>query len=315
MKKWIFALLAVLLLLAACTYLFIPSDMALQNHVRVSANRNSVYRALTDERLVQQWWPGSHQNAAEPEGQIVVSQGDFRYSISPAPFDVVRVRIDKGAAPVQSLITILSVRRDSALVMWKAETQVRGGLFARLQNYLLAHRLKREMAGVLTRLQQFVQSEKNVYGFTVARNKVDDTLLVSTKVLDTAKPTVETYYGLIKKLRSYIAAKGAQETDYPMLSIRSVENKQYETMVAIPVNKVVPDQEPLLAKRMVPGNILVVEVQGGPATIEEALRQLDFYLAEHNMTSPALPFQMLVTDRLAEHDTTKWITRLYYPVL
>jgi len=29
----------------------------------------------------------------------------------------------------------------------------------------------------------------------------------------------------------------------------------------------------------------------------------------------AIPFQMLITDRTKETDSTKWITRLYYPVV
>jgi hypothetical protein len=49
--------------------------------------------------------------------------------------------------------------------------------------------------------------------------------------------------------------------------------------------------------------------------VDKGMQQLEYYLNEHRLRPPALPFQSLVTDRLVERDTTKWITRLYYPVI
>jgi hypothetical protein len=78
---------------------------------------------------------------------------------------------------------------------------------------------------------------------------------------------------------------------------------------------VVPENGAVLFRRMVPGNILVTEVTGGQATVDDGFRQLEFFLSEHSLTSPGMPFQSLVTDRLAEKDTSKWITKLYYPIM
>jgi hypothetical protein len=171
------------------------------------------------------------------------------------------------------------------------------------------------MEAVLKRLQAFLQNEQNVYGFPIKHEMVTDTLLVVTKQLDTAKPSVDAYYRLINTLHEYIARAGAQEVNFPMLNISRVDSVHYQTMVAIPVNKALPGSGAILAKRMVPGNILVAEVQGGIATIEDGFRQLDAYVSEHNARPPGLPFQSLVTDRRAESDTSKWVTKLYYPIL
>jgi len=63
------------------------------------------------------------------------------------------------------------------------------------------------------------------------------------------------------------------------------------------------------------GFILEGEVKNGPYTIDAAMEQLEVYRADHQYTSPAIPYQLLVTDRLKETDTSKWITKLYYPIL
>jgi effector-binding domain-containing protein len=85
-------------------------------------------------------------------------------------------------------------------------------------------------------------------------------------------------------------------------------------MLALPVNKILPDEGPFAFKRMVRGLILVAEIKGGPSTIENAFQVFKTYVEDHNYTEIALPFQSLITDRQAEPDTAKWVTKLYYPV-
>lgn len=312
MKKWLFGLLLVVAGLCAAFYFFIPSSASVTYNAVVKANQSTVYRCFTTESLLRKWWSGAEIVSAGKN--FIVKDNDLRFTITPNVFDVVNIRIEQGQTPVQSFINALPLQKDSSAVIWKAELPA-GGFFTNVRNYFHARKLKRNMAGVLERFQQFLQSEKNIYGLSITREKVSDTLLVVTKLRDTEKPTVEKYYGLIKKLRTYIAAQGAQETNYPMLHIFETDSNRYETMVAIPINKKVPDNGAILLKRMVAGNILVAEVKGGPGAIEEGFSQLDFYMNEHGMRQPGLPFQSLVTDRPAEKDTAKWTTKLYYPVL
>ena len=86
-------------------------------------------------------------------------------------------------------------------------------------------------------------------------------------------------------------------------------------MVAIPVNKVLPDAGEIQMKRMIPGNILVTEIRGGEATIDAAFDTFDKLITDYRKTSPAIPFQLLITNRQVVRDTSKWITKLYYPVI
>ena len=85
-------------------------------------------------------------------------------------------------------------------------------------------------------------------------------------------------------------------------------------MVAIPINKVIPENEKFVSKRMVPGKILVAQVRGGTYTTAAALRKLEIYMDDNRLSSPAIPFESLLTNRIEEPDTTKWITKIYYPI-
>jgi hypothetical protein len=85
-------------------------------------------------------------------------------------------------------------------------------------------------------------------------------------------------------------------------------------MVALPVNRIVAGKGDVFFVRMVPGHFLRTEVTGGPHTIANAHRMMDQYFKDFNRVTMAIPFEYLVTDRLKEADTSKWITRVYGPV-
>jgi hypothetical protein len=42
--------------------------------------------------------------------------------------------------------------------------------------------------------------------------------------------------------------------------------------------------------------------------------QMKNYISDYQRTVMAIPFQSLVTDRRKEADTTKWLTKLYFPI-
>ena len=100
-----------------------------------------------------------------------------------------------------------------------------------------------------------------------------------------------------------------------MLNVLKFDNSHFEVMTAIPVDKALPETSEFAPKFLLKGgHILEAQIQGGPYTIENSLKEFENYRADYKFTSPAIPYQLLVTDRVKETDTTKWITRLYYPV-
>lgn len=84
--------------------------------------------------------------------------------------------------------------------------------------------------------------------------------------------------------------------------------------VAIPINKEIPFTKPIFINTMVDGKLLVTEVKGGQQTIKNALFSFKNYVQDKQFTSPAMPYEMMITDRSAEKDTSKWVTKIYYPV-
>jgi hypothetical protein len=58
---------------------------------------------------------------------------------------------------------------------------------------------------------------------------------------------------------------------------------------------------------------LKTEVVGGPFTIESAHTAIEKYMNDRFLSAPAIPFELLITDRRQEPDTTKWKTTIFHP--
>jgi hypothetical protein len=119
---------------------------------------------------------------------------------------------------------------------------------------------------------------------------------------------------MISDLKTYINNKSVLQTNPPMLNVMQ-NSGIFKTMVAIPINKSIPNTDKFIIKKMVAGKILITETKGGPANAEATIKKVELYMDDYNLLSPAISFQSLVTDRLKETDSTKWITKIYYPVM
>ena len=137
---------------------------------------------------------------------------------------------------------------------------------------------------------------------------------MSAKKIYDHSPTTEEIYSLLSGLRSYIESQNGSIQAEPILHIRPVENNQMELMVAYPTDRNLKPNATYSLKQMIPGFLLMGDVTGGPKSIELAEKNLEFYMRDYKLQSPAIPFQTLITDRSAISDTAKWITRLNYPV-
>jgi hypothetical protein len=159
-----------------------------------------------------------------------------------------------------------------------------------------------------------MQKEENIYGLQIQNTTLEDTILVARKQTTKISPGTNEIYSMLASLKNYIKAQNAKPTGRPMLNITKMDENEFQTMVAIPIDKSLPSKGDIMQKKMVPGNFLTAEVTGGEYTVNRAMEQIRFYMNDHNMVAPAIPFQSLITDRTSEPDTSKWVTKLYAPV-
>jgi hypothetical protein len=305
MRKILMGVMVLAALLLAGVYLFIPGKLKVHKTVSIRAAMPGVSRSLSHDDNWKKWWPG----------ETPFTLNKYKFSIRGKIFNAFDIAIADGTDSLQSRLDLLFFDIDSMAIGWDAAINTSINPFYRVAKHRQAKALHQNMQTILESMKAFMEKTENIYGFHVAETTVADSVLISTRRSFDHNPTVQEVDDMIQQLKKYIADNKAKEKNHPMLHVLQADADHYEAMVALPVDHLLPETKIFTPKFLLKGgNILETEVKGGPFTIENAFREFENYRSDHKYTSPAIPYQLLITDRVKESDTTRWITKLYYPV-
>ncbi|MEJ7587776.1 MAG: GyrI-like domain-containing protein [Ferruginibacter sp.] len=308
MKKWLFVLLAGMLFSVLAVYIVIPNTISLRASLLIKATRPGIHRMLSDKNSVARWWPGK------------VSNGGFyfngrTYQITSGNITVLPIAVNTKKYELNTSLFLISFTTDSTKMGWVGSLTTSYNPFDRFRSYLEAKKIQKDMKIILQTMDTFYSKPENIYGIRIKNHLITDSILIAFAGSCKGYPTTSFLYGLFAKLKTHALARGAIVQGFPMMNIRAADSINYDYMVALPIDKKLPSSGDILEKRL-PGrcNLLVTEVEGGPETNKRAFQQMEYYLEDYKLKSPALPFYSLITDRLQEQDTSKWITKIYLPV-
>jgi hypothetical protein len=312
MKKIILLLSTLLILFFAFVYLFIPNKIKIASTKKCMANRDALFRSLGDSSKWHDWWPN---NTKDRRSRGFTYNG-YQYNLQPSKFLSIPITISKENFLCNAQLSVLDIDKESSVADIQGIMPTSYNPFTRLMKYFTAREIKKNWGVLLDSIDGYYSSIKNMYGYSIQKERVvDSTLLFNYREIKQL-PTTEFVYSLIDELKTYIQNQSAKETGYPMLNIFTNDSTNYLVKVAVPVDKKLPSSGNISYKWMLGGgNILITEVKGGPHEINKAYKQIEQYVSDYKRIAPAIPFESLVTDRRLEPDTAKWITKIYYPVM
>ncbi|MBL7743218.1 MAG: hypothetical protein JNN00_07035 [Chitinophagaceae bacterium] len=314
MKRFFTIAGTILFLLLASVYVLIPEKLNIASAVSYNANREGVFRFLINDTNWQKWWPGTVSK--NEDGSIMLASGGYNFQVEKIMYDIIRLKTGNNK-PDSVLLRIVPYKID--MIGIELSTSVNNGMnpFSRIAGYFRAREIKKVFDKIVSALEKYTGDIRNIYGGINIRNeKVQYQHLVSVKQALSHYPSTQEIYTIIEKLRNYIRVRGAKELFSPMLNIRKADSSSYIVQLGLPTDKDLPEDGDISSKWMMKnGNILAGEVAGGPGQIEAAMKQFEQYILDYQRSIIAIPFQMLISDRTKEPDSSKWVTRIYYPVV
>jgi len=321
MKKWLTGCCILIILLIAAEYIFIPSDLTVSKVEELQCNVNSANKFIGDERQWANWWPGgTGQSAAggarDKVGTRTFTYGGMEYRMPGMFRHLMEVRIVTPDSTIHSHISVIGFgdNRDSTVLQWEFHLDAGWDPVGRFRQYRDARKLKAGITEILSSLRAFLEDKERVYGIRIHEVSTTDSFLIAIRSVYSFRPGTVELTTLMHRLQTIIAAGGARETGNPMVNITPTSPGQFEAMVAIPTNRELKGDKDIFSRKLVRGKYLMTEVRGGEYTVSKALEHLQEYMNDYQRTTMAIPFQSWVTDRSIEHDTAKWVTKIYYPV-
>jgi hypothetical protein len=316
MKKWIIGLLVLLTFSLLFIYLLIPNEIHVNKAVLMPVKQITLYRNIGKSAEWRKWWPGEKKSLQANDTNQYRSDNKINYGITEKTITTIFVNITDGNNLTKSSLDFIPITTDTTKLEWSVEMPTSLNPFTRVKRYFFCKAIKEDIDLALNKVKTFYSSSDNLYSIKINREQVKDSFLVSTFDSSKGYPATELIYSMVNELKKYITSQSAVETGFPMLNIYTKDSITYLTRVAIPTDKKLASSGKISYKWMLGnGNILVAAVQGDNKNVEFGLKEMGDYVEDHNLVSPAIPFFSLITNRLAERDSTKWITKIYYPVM
>ncbi|HEY0898661.1 MAG TPA: hypothetical protein VGD90_04965 [Sphingobacteriaceae bacterium] len=313
MKRLTLLILAFVILVFLCILLIIPGAVNKTNKVTVQVPETVVIRHMAMKAGWTKWWP-------DQKGVNKIDSSSFTFKgvhfrIDKNTFTSIFVTITDGTNTFPSVINLATGENLVSEITWNFTYPTSRNPVKRFLKFERSKELGQLTAELLNHFKNFVEDEKNVYGLDIQYSKVQDSVVATTRMVSSQYPTTKEVYGMVKTLTDFVQQNQIAKNGSPMLNVTQIDDNQYHVMVAVPALRSVKAPNNIQFNRMVLGNILISEVRGGQNTVNKAFTQLKHFIEDSRHTTPAIPFQVLVTNRLTEPDTTKWITRVYFPIL
>ncbi|MET0635605.1 MAG: GyrI-like domain-containing protein [Chitinophagaceae bacterium] len=306
MKKWSVLFLILLIVFISSVYLFTSPARSFHAAVEIPVSAEGGFRSIYNQVNWDKWWPG--EKIADNHFRF----GKHEYRIRDKQLSSLTIDITGSGDSLASRLNLIISGADSLGLVWIGFGPSSSNILTRMK-WSLDQSLHKETQVILDSLRSFYSKEENIYGFPVTATRITDTALISVSKTMAGMPSTTEIYSMLDKLHAYTSSIGIREINSPMLNI-SRAGDSILVRVAIPIEKRVPDSGDLQYRWMLPGGLMcVATVTGGPHTALNAVTTMETYLKDHGLNQPAIPYQSLVTDRRAEPDTSKWITKIYCP--
>jgi hypothetical protein len=311
MKKLLLGLIVLSVAAIALIYALIPATIVVSKIVYTNSKSSSVLRCLHNDAKWEEWFP---KNA---KAINTFNYNNRQYTPGKQDYSSLAVIIQNNKSVYASIINVLPLSADSSALQWELQLEAGNNPFKRFEQYQTAKSIKNDIAVLLDSLIIFTRNTKNVYGFDIKFTTLTDTALVSTKVILKQYPSIQIIYKMIGELQQYIKQQHAIQHNYPMLNITQKEDSSYEVKVGIPTNIPLPGNNNIKPKRMImiKNKTLITEVAGDTSAIKKAFQATTNFMNDYQLKSPVIPFQQLVTDRSKQADSTKWVTRIFTPII
>jgi hypothetical protein len=307
MKRFLYGIIVIVVLVIGVGF-FLPSNQVKSLTANATTPFDGISRVIVNKQYWGNWWPG-----------IVRNDSTLVFENSELHIDMVLLNGFKGQVLNTSIPTFLELQ---TIATYNAETALTFNInfsfsknpFLKLYQYVVYRSEQKQYEQLFNKLTLSFSNVQRVYGFDIRMEKVPNAYYVSTKNYLNHYPTIEEVYASIEEVNDFILAQKSKVVNYPIFNVFKEGENQYLLMVAVASDREIPSQGKFLQKNMMLGNIVVAGVQGGNSRIEKCKEAVQFYVNDFRKVSPAIAFERLITNRLQEKDSSKWVTTVNYPV-
>lgn len=294
-----FYFVGILIVASACLYWFIPNVIVETIHVKGDCKIQTLRRLIHNQK------------------KLIDSLDGINYSLVTDDFANPIIFFQINSKKIFVTLNNYQSNTGENMIIGSYSLNSENNSIEKIENFYINYKIKGQIRKIIQKIGLNCEKLTNTYGGEINQTNLMDSTLIYTKISTDSFPTVVEIYNTIRLLEKYASSKSAKITNYPMLHINKIDSTdlKYEISLALPIDKELPSFGNISPKRMlVGGKFLTTTVKGGFGNVANMEKNLEHYLSDYTYSSPAIPFQSLVTNRVVQKDSTQWVTILYYPI-
>lgn len=211
-------------------------------------------------------------------------------------------------------VRFIFLKKDSVVLINECSFYKSNNPLVQYIQYFRALQFKKIQDKIVQELATLLSSSEFLYGVKIKHTLVQHDLYLSYNFNHNGIPSTELLYSKIDGLKKYILQQNGVILTPPMVNFSLLTNNRYRVMIAFATNVIIKESTDYKFKKMIKGNLLEAVVIGDNKKIKDAEENLHNYVFEKHLISPAVPYQILITNRIAEKDSTRWVTKLNFPI-
>lgn len=298
----------VMLLVAGTIYILIPSRINFTYSTKADCTETAATRMIIKNKEWDRWWPGVRKDSN------YFNFKDTEFKIDKILLNGFQATIISNGNSAKGYLQVFASTDTSIILSWSGVSILSNNPVKRIIQYLQAKEINIAATELVNKMSEYFSDQKNIYGFKAVEERVKDSSMITIKKVIPHYPSTEEIYEQVNLIKAFTLKKGVKQKGQPLLNITKTGADIYQFMVGIPVEKDIASEGIFELKKMILGNVIRAQINGGVATVRKGEEQLFNYINDYKRSSPAIPFEELVTSRIEEKDSLKWITNLYYPV-
>jgi effector-binding domain-containing protein len=302
MRKGLIVTGVLLVLFFAAVYLFIPSRLIVSEFGSATCSFPAAKRFVFNKGNWTHW-----QKTKSVDGE------DLTSDIGNTFYNSLDILIRNTGEQYEASMILIPLGIDSTGFQFTDTIESSANPIVRINQYTRARTLKKYMGSMLRELIAFLNDKEKIYSIKIEKEQVTDIPLLSRHVVMQRPPTANDAYELINSVRAFAAAQGDPANGIAMKYSSQIDSTHYELQVAIPTTRLLKGNNDFQVKGLVGGNPIFTVIRGGEATISNAWKSLEQFKADYKLASPAIPYELMITDRTKQADTTKWVTKIVIP--
>lgn len=308
MKKLVI-ICGILLLVVSILIGLLPKEQRFSSSVTFDSPLEAPTRLVSAPARWKNWWPGQMVNDS------VYQYQQMEFHIRKILLNGFQSQVQAGKLPMTADLNFFVAGSLSVQFNIQVLATFSSNPFVKAMQYLSWSKTKQSVTAFMEQIERNFTDTGKVYGCSIERQQLVHTSYVSLKQSFNYHPSVTGIDSLVQELKQYIAGKQGRETDAPILNISSPAPGRYDVMVAIATEKDMPSTSRYQLKNMVYGGfVMVTQITGGRQRINACMHELENYVLDYRKSSPAIPYEQMITRRSQVADSNQWVTKLYYPV-